>query len=117
WGLRAAAMKLPFLPTRVGIGTDIITQAGFKMVTSPYDDGEQLVAMPALKLDAALIHSHRSDERGNLLTLSVDPFFDELFVRAADKSFVTVEKIVTTAELDMERNFRFNLVERTQITG
>jgi glutaconate CoA-transferase, subunit A len=117
WGLRAAAMRLPFLPTRVGIGTDIITQPGFRMVKSPYDDGEELVAMPALRLDVALIHAHRSDERGDVLTLSTDPLFDELFVRAAGKAFVTVERIVPTAELDMARNSRFNLVERPMISG
>jgi glutaconate CoA-transferase subunit A len=119
WGLRAAAMKLPFLPSRVGIGTDIIRQSGFdfKMVKSPYDDGEELVAMPALVPDVALIHAHRSDERGNILTLSVDPLFDELLVRAAGASFATVEKIVSTAELDMRANSRFNLVERAMITG
>jgi glutaconate CoA-transferase subunit A len=117
WGLRAAAMKLPFLPTRVGIGTDIITQPGFKMVKSPYEDGEELVAMPALKLDVALIHAHRSDEKGNLLTLSPDPLFDELIVRAADKTFASVEKLVATADLDMEKNSRYNLVERPMITG
>lgn len=117
WGLRAAAMKLPFLPTRIGIGTDIITQPGFKLVKSPYEDGEELVAMPAIKLDVALIHAHRSDERGNLLTLSPDPLFDELYVRAADRAYATVEKIVSTADLNMEANSRFNLVERARITG
>ncbi|AXB80572.1 CoA transferase subunit A [Novosphingobium sp. P6W] len=119
WGLRAAAMKLPFLPSRVGIGTDIIRQSGFdfKMVKSPYEDSEELVAMPALVPDVALIHAHRSDERGNILTLSVDPLFDELLVRAAGVSFVTVEKIVSTAELEMKANSRFNLVERAMITG
>jgi len=119
WGLRAGAMKLPFLPTRVGIGTDIITQSGFdfKMVRSPYADSEELVAMPAITPDVALIHAHRSDERGDLLTLSLDPLFDELLVRASAKSFATVEKIVPTAELDMRNNTRFNLVERAMITG
>ena len=119
WGLRAGAMKLPFLPTRVGIGTDIINQSGFdfKFVKSPYEDGEEFVAMPALVPDIALIHAHRSDERGNILTLSVDPIFDELLVRAAKKSYVTVEKIVPTAELDMKKNSRYNLVERAMITG
>ncbi len=119
WGLRAGAMKLPFLPTRVGIGTDIITQSGFdfKMVKSPYGDGEELVAMPAITPDVALIHAHRSDERGDLLTLSLDPLFDELLVRASGKTFATVEKIVPTAELDMRNNTRFNLVERAMITG
>ncbi len=119
WGLRAAAMKLPFLPTRIGIGTDIITQAGFafKTVTSPYEDGETLVAMPAIAPDVALIHAHRSDPAGNLLTFSLDPFFDELLVRASTRSFASVERIVPTAELDMRANARFNLVERAMITG
>ena len=119
WGLRAGAMKLPFLPTRIGIGTDILTQSGFdfKMVKSPYGEGEELVAMPAITPDVALIHAHRSDQRGDLLTLSLDPFFDELLVRASGKAFASVEKIVPTAELNMRENTRFNLVERAMITG
>ena len=117
WGLRAAAMRLPFLPTRIGIGTDIIKQPDFRMVTSPYEDGEELVAMPAIKLDVALLHVHRSDERGNVLTLSPDPFFDELLARAAGQVFVTAEKVVSTAELDLPRQARYNLIERTMITG
>jgi len=115
WGLRAAAMQLPFLPTRVGIGTDIIKQPELRMVKSPYDDGEELVAMPALKLDAALLHCHRSDAAGNVLTLSPDPFFDELFARAADHVIVSCEKLVPTADLNMRENARFNFVERSQI--
>ena len=117
WGLRAAAMKLPFLPTRIGIGTDIIKQPIFRTVTSPYEDGEELIAMPAIKLDVALLHVHRSDERGNVLTLSPDPFFDELMARAARRVFVTAEKVVPTAELDLPRQVRYNLTERTMITG
>jgi glutaconate CoA-transferase, subunit A len=117
WGLRAAAMKLPFLPTRIGVGTDIVKQRIFKTIVSPFDDREELIAMPALKLDAALLHVHRSDERGNVLTLSPDPFFDELMARAAERVFVTAEKIVSTSELDMPTHARFNLVERTMITG
>ena len=119
WGLRAAAMHLPFLPTRVGIGTDIIKQSGFEfqMVKSPYGEGEELVAMPALNLDVALVHAHRSDAKGNLLTLSPDPLFDELFIRAADRAYASVEQIVPTADLDMEANARFAMAERARITG
>jgi glutaconate CoA-transferase subunit A len=119
WGLRAASMGLPFLPSRAGVGTDIITQSAFefKTVKSPYEDGEELVAMPAIHVDVALIHSHRSDERGNILTLSDDPLFDELLVRASGKTFVSVEKVVSTAELNMRENGRFNLVDRCYING
>ncbi|RYY26685.1 MAG: CoA transferase subunit A [Sphingomonadales bacterium] len=118
WGLRAAAMRLPFLPTRIGLGTDLVRQPELsKTVISPFEDGETLVAMPALRLDAALIHVHRSDARGNVLTLSPDPLFDELLVRAADKAYATAERIVPTADLDMRANSRFNLVERAMISG
>lgn len=117
-GLRAAAMRLPFLPTRIGLGTDLVKQPELsKTVVSPFEDGETLLAMPAIPLDVALIHVHRSDERGNVLTLSPDPLFDELLARAATKTFVTTEKLVTTAELDMRNNARFNIFERALVTG
>ena len=57
WGLRAAAMRLPFLPTKIGFGTDILKHnSHIKTITSPYSDKQELVAMPAIPLDAALIH-------------------------------------------------------------
>jgi len=118
WGLRAASMKLPFLPTRVGMGTDVLTHnPGIKFITSPYADGEQLVAMPALKLDAALLHVNKSDERGNTQILGPDPFFDELFARAANKTFVTAEEVVDTAALGGKDGAIFNRFERSLVTG
>ncbi|TAM90254.1 MAG: acyl CoA--acetate/3-ketoacid CoA transferase subunit alpha, partial [Jatrophihabitans sp.] len=48
-GLRAAAHRLPFLPIRAGLGSDVMRYyPGLRTVTSPYEDGEELVAMPAL---------------------------------------------------------------------
>lgn len=117
WGLRAAAMGLPFLPTRVGIGTAIAGDPRLRTVKSPYDDGETLIAMPAIKPDVALLHVHRADEKGNVLTLSPDPFFDELMARAADRTFVTAEQIVPTADLGLPGNGRYHLVERSLISG
>ena len=95
WGLRAAGMNLPFLPTRVGIGTDVLkNNPHIKFVESPYDDKEKLVAMPAIKLDVALLHVNESDEKGNTLIFGPDPFFDDLFARAASNTFVSTEKLV-----------------------
>jgi len=116
WGLRAAAMRLPFLPTRVGLGTDVSTQ-GFKTVRSPYEDGEELLAMPALKLDAAFIHVHEADAAGNTLILSPDPFFDELMARAAHSVYVSCEKLVPTEDLRLPERARFNPFERSLVTG
>lgn len=117
WGLRAAAMRLPFLPSRLGVGTDIIRQKEFATVASPFADGETLVAMPAIKLDAALLHVHRADQRGNTVTLSPDPFFDELMARAADQVIVSTERIVSTADLDVVAHGPRNLFERALVTS
>ena len=49
-GLRAAAQRLPFLPMRAGLGSDVlVNNPWIRTVTSPYDDGEELVAVPALE--------------------------------------------------------------------
>jgi len=117
WGLRAAAMQLPFLPTRVGIGTSIAEDPRFGRIKSPFEDGETLIAMPAIRPDVALLHVHRSDEKGNVLTLSTDPFFDELMARAAGRTFVTTERLVATADLDLPANARYHIVERSLVSG
>jgi glutaconate CoA-transferase, subunit A len=99
-GLRAAAARLPFLPTRAGLGSDVMAlNPRLRTVRSPYDDGEELVAMPALRLDAALVHLNRADRRGNAQYLGPDPYFDDLMCAAAERSFVSCERIVPTAEL------------------
>ncbi|SFF57257.1 glutaconate CoA-transferase subunit A [Fontimonas thermophila] len=118
WGLRAAAMRLPFLPTRVGLATDQIGKAypGLRTVTSPYEDGEVLLAMPALKLDVALLHVHCADAIGNVRVYAPDPFFDELFARAAERCYVSCEQLVERIAGD-EIDARFHLVERNRITG
>ena len=118
WGLRAAAMDLPFLPTRVGLGTDVLTHnPELKFVTSPYSDEENLVAMPALNLDVALLHVNKSDEKGNTQIIGPDPFFDELFARAARKTFISSEEVVSTQELGGKEGAIFNRFERSLVTG
>jgi glutaconate CoA-transferase subunit A len=98
-GLQAAAWRVPFLPTRVGLGSDALEkQDEIRTVVSPYEDGEELVAMPALSLDVALIHQNRADIGGNAQFLGPDLYFDDLMCQAAAKSFVTCEQIVDTPD-------------------
>ncbi|MGL4565626.1 MAG: CoA transferase subunit A [Halioglobus sp.] len=93
-GLRAAAWGLPFIPTQVGLGTDIIRQnPAIKLIDSPYDDKEW-VAMPALKLDAALIHVDRADARGVCQIAGPDHYMDDWYARAASKTFVSCDELV-----------------------
>lgn len=99
WGLYAAALRLPFLPTRAGLGSDVLTHAPeLTTIQSPYSD-ETLVAMPALSLDVAVVHVHRADAAGNGQLLGPDPFFDDLFLGAARRRIMTTERVVPTEEL------------------
>ena len=110
-GLLAASQRVPFLPTRAGLGSDVLrVNPDLRTVVSPYaaptaDGGneepvfEELVAMPALHLDAAFVHVNRADNHGNGQVLGPDPFFDDLFLGAADLRVVTTEKVVEPGEL------------------
>ena len=94
WGLYAAANRLPFMPTRAGLGSDVLTtNPSLKTISSPYD-GTEVVAMPPLKLDVALVHMNRADVSGNAQYLGPDLYFDDLYCMAADKAFVSCERIV-----------------------
>lgn len=94
WGLYAAANRLPFMPTRAGLGSDVLsTNPELKTIRSPYD-GTEVVAMPPLKLDVALVHMNRADAKGNAQYLGPDIYFDDLFCMAAGKAFVSCERIV-----------------------
>ncbi|MFJ3230365.1 CoA transferase subunit A [Streptomyces sp. NPDC086787] len=118
WGLRAAAQRLPFLPVRAGIGSDVMrVNPGLRTVDSPYEDGETFVAMPALRLDAALVHVNRGDRLGNGQYLGPDPYFDDLFCEAADAAYVSCERIVDTAELTKEAPPQTLLLRRHTVTG
>jgi glutaconate CoA-transferase subunit A len=100
WGLYAAALRLPFLPTRAGLGSDVLrVNPQLRTVRSPYPDDTELVAMPALALDVALVHLNRADVRGSAQFLGPDLYFDDLFCLAAGRAFVSCERIVDTAEL------------------
>ena len=94
WGLYAAANRLPFMPTRAGLGSDVLTtNPGLKTIASPYD-GTEVVAMPPLHLDVAFVHMNRADVQGNAQYLGPDVYFDDLYCMAAAKAFVSCEKIV-----------------------
>ena len=100
WGLYAASLRLPFLPTRAGLGSDVmLNNPELRTVTSPYDDGEELLAMPAIRLDVALVHMNRADMFGNCQYLGPDIYFDDLYCLAAQKRYVSCERIVETSEL------------------
>jgi glutaconate CoA-transferase subunit A len=120
-GLKAAAERLPFLPMRAGLGSDVlVNNPWLKTVASPYDEGhghEELVAVPALCLDAALVHLNRADQHGNATYLGPDPYFDDLFAMAADRTYVSVEQVVDTAGLTVDTPVQRLLLNRMMVSG
>ncbi|HZB71000.1 MAG TPA: CoA-transferase [Acidimicrobiales bacterium] len=120
WGLYAAALRLPFLPTRAGLGSDVMTvNPSLRTVRSPYDDGEELVAVPALTLDAALVHLNRADQRGSGQFLGPDLYFDDLFLGAATpgRRFLSCERVVATEALLAEGPAHTLRVQRSTVDG
>ncbi len=117
-GLQAAAWRVPFLPTRVGLGSDVMRlNKELRTVRSPYADGEDLVAMPALPLDVALIHMHRGDQGGTGQFLNVDPYFDDLMCMAATRRFMSVERIVDTEDFLKEGPVQSIRINRLMTDG
>lgn len=94
-GLEAAARKMPFMPTAIGLGTDVLKHnPALRLVQSPYDDSRDWVAMPALELDVALIHVDKADSRGVCQINAPDRYMDDLFARAAKQTIVSTEELV-----------------------
>ncbi len=97
WRMKAAAMGVPFLPTRSMLGTDTLKYSAAKVVRDPFT-GMKIALLPALILDVALIHVHRADKYGNCQVEGISGFAFEM-ARAAKRLIVSAEEIVPTEEI------------------
>ncbi len=121
-GLQAAAWRVPFLPTRAGLGSDLFRlDPALRTVTSPYPgpsgNPEELVAMPALELDAAIVHVNRADRQGNGQLLDDDPYFDQLFLGAARERFLSCDALIESRDLLTDGDFRTLAISRHLVDG
>ncbi|MBI2209971.1 MAG: CoA transferase subunit A [Deltaproteobacteria bacterium] len=90
--LQAAAMGLPFLPTKTARGSDFSRADHFQPLRCPFTK-EELLAVRAVKPDVAILHVQRADVEGNAhlwgnLGVTVEA------ARAARKVVLTCEEIV-----------------------
>lgn len=127
-GLQAAAWRVPFLPTRAGLGSDVIAlQSDLVTVRSPYPgpagpdgeptEGEELLAVPALELDVALVHLNRADVAGNAAYLGPDLYMDDWFALAAERTYLSCEQVVPTRELGDGPTLPRQCISRLNVTG
>jgi glutaconate CoA-transferase subunit A len=96
---RAGALGIPFMPTRVMMGSSmpgaLVTRV--ETMTCPYS-GDPLFLLPALNPDVALIHVQRCDRFGNAQYDGL-PFMDADLALAADRVILTTERIVENDEI------------------
>lgn len=97
-GLRASLAQVGFMPVRGIRGTDILkARPDLKSVVCPYS-GEELLAVPAIRPDVALIHAVQCDPEGNAVlvgNLGVDLEIAAL----AELTVVSTEQVVPTEKL------------------
>jgi glutaconate CoA-transferase, subunit A len=89
----AGASNLPFAVLRGYVGTDLpnVTST-IAPISCPFT-GEELMAVPALNPDVAIIHAQQADRRGNVALWGITGIQKEA-VLAARRAIVTVEEVV-----------------------
>jgi glutaconate CoA-transferase subunit A len=94
---KAAAMGVPFLPSRSLLGTDTFRRSAARVIECPFT-GERLAALPALYPDVAAVHVHEADRYGNC-RLRGTTVADLDLARAAKRLIVTCERLIPNEEI------------------
>lgn len=96
--LRAAQFGLPFMPTPLVAGTDILKfNEEITQMTCPFT-GQKVNLVPAMRPNVVILHAHKADEEGNIKILP--PFFaDAMLAETAEKVIVSVEEIISRDEM------------------
>ena len=90
--LQAAAMGVPFLPTRTIRGSDFAEGQQFTQMNCPFT-GEALLAVRAIRPDVTILHVQRADSEGNAHVWGNFGVMREAAL-AAQKVILTCEQIV-----------------------
>jgi glutaconate CoA-transferase subunit A len=92
----AGASRLPFAVMRGYCGTDLAAHTNVEPISCPFT-GETVVAVAALNPDVAIVHAQEADRAGNVQLWGI-PGVQKEAVLAADRSLVTVERLVDELE-------------------
>lgn len=98
-GLRASYLKVPFMPLKGIVGTDFLkVRKDLKQIDDPLGSGTQLVAVPKIDLDVAILHVPYADEIGNG-NIAGAVWMDDDMAKTAKKTIITCEKLVETEDI------------------
>jgi len=98
-GLRASYLKVPFMPLKGIIGTDMPkVRDDIKQIDDPLGSGTQVMAVPKIDLDVAIIHVPYADEFGNG-NIAGAVWMDADMAKTAKKTIIICEKLVETEDI------------------
>jgi len=98
-GLRASYLKVPFMPLKGIIGTDMSkVRKDIKQIEDPLGSGIQVMAVPKIDLDVAILHVPYADEFGNG-NIAGAVWMDADMAKTAKKTIITCEKLVETEDI------------------
>lgn len=101
--LQAGASGLPFLPMNQTAATDLEkSNPRIKRVTDPYS-GREVITVPALNPDVAIVHVQRADSQGNAHLWGIVGEQKEVAF-AAKKVILTAEEIVDESVIRSDPN-------------
>jgi len=98
-GLRASYLKVPFMPLKGIIGTDMPkVRNDIKQIDDPLGSGTQVMAVPKIDLDVAIIHVPYADEFGNA-NITGAVWMDADMAKTAKRTVIICEKLVETEDI------------------
>ena len=95
--LKAAAMGVPYVPTRNVLGTDTFKYSAGKIAECPFT-GKRMMLQPALYPDISVIHVHEADVYGNARIRGILISDDDL-ARASKHLIITTERLISNEEI------------------
>ncbi len=98
-GLRASYLKVPFMPLKGIIGTDLEkVRNDIKQIEDPLGSGTQIMAVPKIDLDVAILHVPYADEFGNG-NIAGAVWLDDDMAKTAKNTIITCEKLVEIEDI------------------
>ena len=92
-GLQASEKGIPFMPLRGILGSDVLARREDWIVgENPFEPGDKIVYLPAIRPDLAVFHAPLADRHGNVWVGVRRELM--LMAHASKASIVTAEKIV-----------------------
>jgi glutaconate CoA-transferase subunit A len=98
FGMKATQWRLPFMPARALVGSEIVEVRDDLQEYDCQISGERLVAIPPVSADVALLQAQKADRFGNVQMYGTMGNDVEL-AKVSSKVIVSVEELVDTEEL------------------